>query len=178
MFLCLGDIPNKIRSPKKREFILQVTKEWYESLGNRPVQGLWLYTGTNPFVQAVNGEMVGDIPKVLGKYFGRTTMFFDHCINAPGHIWHYYYSSYAAYRSMWNPNWDAAAAIDAHWEPFYGKETGKHLREFHQLLRDCYMKYALNSEDSARNVVYPMPELLKMEKILAAAQQSVKPGTV
>ena len=178
VFLCLGDIPNKIRSPKKREFILQVTKEWYESLGNRPVQGLWLYTGTNPFVQAVNGEMVGDIPKVLGKYFGRTTMFFDHCINAPGHIWHYYYSSYAAYRSMWNPNWDAAAAIDAHWEPFYGKETGKALREFHQLLRDCYMKYALNAEGTSINVVYPMPELLKMEKLLARAQASVKPGTV
>ena len=178
VFLCLGDIPNGIRSKKKQEFIVKVAKEWYESLGKRPVQGLWLYTGTNPFVQAVNGEMVGDIPKVLGKYFGRTTMFYDHCINAPGHIWHYYYSAYAAYRSMWNPYWDAAAAIDAHWAPFYGKETGKYLKEFHQLLRDCYMKYAVNAEGSARNVVYPMPELLKMEKILASAQKTVKPGTV
>ena len=178
VFLCLGDIPNKIRSKEKQKFIKQVAREWYESLGNRPVQGLWLYTGTNPFVQAVNGEMVGDIPKVLGKYFGRTTMFFDHCINAPGHIWHYYYSSYAAYRSMWNPWWDAAAAIDAHWEPFYGKETGKYLRQFHQLLRDCYMKYAIDAEGTARNVVYPMPELLKMEALLAKAQKSVKPGSV
>ena len=77
-----------------------------------------------------------------------------------------------------NPYWDAAAAIDAHWAPFYGKETGKYLKEFHQLLRDCYMKYAVNAEGSARNVVYPMPELLKMEKILASAQKTVKPGTV
>ena len=179
VYLCLGDIPNKIRSRKHQEEMLSVISDWYKSLGNRPVQGLWLYTGTNPFVQAVNGEFVGDIPKVFGKYFGTKTMFYDHCINAtPGNAWFYYYSNYAAYRSMWNPNWDAAAAIDAHWEKFYGKETGKILREFHKLLRTCYMKYAMNAEGSARNVVYPMPELLKMEKLIAQARKSVKPGSI
>ena len=179
VYLCLGDLPNKIRSKRAQKEMLRVTGDWYKSLGNRPIQGLWLYTGTNPFVQAVNGEFVGDIPKVFGKYFGTKTMFYDHCITAaPGNAWFYYYSNYAAYRSMWNPYWNAAAAIDAHWEKFYGKETGKILREFHQLLRDCYMKYSLEQEGTGKNVLYPLPELLKMEKLLAAAQKSVKPGTV
>ena len=179
VYLCLGDIPNKIRSKTHRADMMRVIGEWYTSLGNRPVQGLWLYTGTNPFVMAVNGEFVGDIPKTFGKYFGKRTMFYDHCINAtPGNAWFYYYSNYAAYRSMWNPYWDAAAAIDAHWEPFYGKETGKILKQFHQHLRYCYAKYALEAPGSARNVLYPLPELLKMEKLLAMAAKTVKPGTV
>ena len=179
VFLCLGDIPNKIRSKKALSKMMPVIKEWYESLGNRPVQGLWLYTGTNPFVQAVNGEFVGDIPKTFGKYFGKKTMFYDHCIaSCPGNAWFYYYSNYAAYRSMWNPYWNASAAIDAHWEKFYGPETGKILREFHQLLRDCFMKYELEKEGSGRNVLYPLPELIKMEKLLAAAKKSVKPGSI
>ena len=179
VFLCLGDIPNKIRSKKALSKMMPVVKEWYESLGNRPIQGLWLYTGTNPFVQAVNGEFVGDIPKKFGKHFGTKTMFYDHCIaSCPGNAWFYYYSNYAAYRSMWNPYWDAAAAIDAHWEKFYGPKTGKILRQFHQLLRDCFMKYELEKEGSGRNVIYPLPELMKMEKLLDAAKKSVKPGSI
>ena len=175
--LCLGDLPNKVRSPRHMKQMLKIAEEWYTSLGNRPVQKLWTYSGTSPFVLAINGEFVGDIPKKFGKYLGNTHIYFGQCCGIPGDMWFYYYSLYAAYRSEWNPNWNAAAAIDAHWEPFYGKETGKYLRQFHQLLRKCYMKYALN-DDNGQSIIYPIPELRKMEELLAKAQKSVKPGSV
>jgi hypothetical protein len=79
---------------------------------------------------------------------------------------------------MWSPEWDPAAAIDAHWEGFYGKEAGKNLREFHKLVRKCYLQYGVNNPDSQAGVVYPMSHLLQMEKYLAAAAKAVKPGSV
>lgn len=176
--LCLGDLPNKVRSPRHMREMLKIAEEWYVALGNRPIQKFWTYSSNSPFVLAVNGEFVGDIPKKFGKYLGNSHLYFGQCCGIPGNMWFYYYSLYAAYRSEWNPNWNAAAAIDAHWEPFYGKETGKFLRQFHQLLRDCYMKYGLDDDNSQMSVIYPIPELEKMEKLLAQAQASVKPGTV
>lgn len=176
--LCLGDLPNKTRDPDAMRQAVGIAREWYESLGKRPVQKLWLYTGNNPFVIAVCGEFVREIPKIFGKYLGRTSLFYDHCMSRPGNVWFHYPSAYAAYRSMWNPEWDAAAAIDAHWEPFYGKETGRCLREFHQLLRDCYLKYALKDPGSSRSVLYPFHELEQMEKLLEQAEKAVKPGSV
>ena len=175
--LCIGGLPAKTRNPKLMKAAVRLAKEWYESLGNRPVQKLWLYTGKNHFVNAVCGEFVGDIPKLMGKYLGRQELFYDHCISRPGeNVWFHYTSSYCAYRSMWNPDWDAAKAIDLHWEPFYGKETGAALREFHQMLRDCYRKYALNSAEPG--ILYPMAEIRKMEALLAQAKKSVRPGSV
>ena len=176
--LCLGGLPNKVHNAAQRADMLKIAREWYESLGKRPIQKLWLYSGTNPFVLAVNGEFVGDIPKMFGKYLGRTSLFHDHCETEPGVTWFFYPSYYAAYRSMWNPDWNAAKAIDSHWDAFYGKETGKYLREFHQLLRECYRKYALDSESSQNSVLYPAAELAKMEKLLKLAKASVKPGSI
>jgi hypothetical protein len=142
------------------------------------VQKLWTYSGFSPFVLAINGEFVGDIPKKFGKYLGNSHIYFGQCCGIPGDMWFFYYSIYAAYRSEWNPNWNAAAAIDAHWEPFYGKETGKYLRQFHQLLRDCYAKYELKKPVTRMMILYPVPELLKMEKLLEKARKSVKAGSV
>lgn len=176
--LCLSSLPTQTRNAAKMKQAVQLAKEWYESLGNRPVQKLWLYTGSNHFVNAVCGEFVGDIPKLFGKYLGRTSLFYDHCVSRPGeNVWFHYTSSYCAYRSMWNPDWDAAKAIDLHWAPFYGKETGRALRDFHKLLRECYLKYMLEPA-AGGNRLYPMTELRKMEKLLAQAKQGVKPGSV
>ena len=176
--LCLGSMPNNTRNPAIAKKAVQIAKDWYISLGNRPVQRMWLYAGTDPFTQAVNGEFVSDLPKLFGKYLGRTSVFFDHCINSPGNYWFFYYSYYAAYRSMWSPKWDPAAAIDAHWEKFYGKEAGKYLRQFHQHLRYCYQKYAMTGDKRVLTVVYPIPEIEKLENLLAQAGKAVKKGTV
>ena len=175
--LCIGVLPNKIRSQKHMKKVLQMTEEWYNSLGKRPIQKLWTYSGYSPFVLAINGEFMGDIPKKFGKLLGRSHVYFGQCCGIPGNMWFYYYSIYAAYRSEWNPYWNAAAAIDAHWEPFYGKETGKYLRQFHQLLRDCYAKYELE-KDTKMTILYPIVELQKMEALLEKARKSIKPGTV
>lgn len=176
--LCLGDLPNKVRSPEHLKKMLKIAEEWYISLGNRPVQKIWTYSGFSPFVLAINGEFVGDIPKKFGKYLGNSHIYFGQCCGIPGDMWFFYYSIYAAYRSEWNPNWNAAAAIDAHWEPFYGKETGKYLRQFHQLLRDCYAKYELKKDVTQMMILYPILELQKMERLLENAKKSVKPGSV
>lgn len=178
VFLCLGDLPNKTRNKQAMAKVKQLAKEWYESLGNRPVQKLWLYQGTHPFIVAVAGEFVGDIPKIFGKYLGNTSLYYAHCNGIPGNVWFHYPSAYAVYRSMWSPEWDSAKAIDLHWDAFYGKEVGKHLRAFHKLLRHCYLKYGVNDPNSQAGVLYPMGELLKMEKYLAAAAKAVKPGSV
>lgn len=175
--LCLGALPNKTRNKEIMRDNVNIAREWYESLGNRPVQKLWLYQGTNPFIVAVSGEFVGDIPRIFGKYLGHTSLFFDHCINSPGNAWFHYPATYAAYRSMWNPKWDAEAGIDEHWEPFYGREAGNYLRQFHKLVKDCYLKYGVNAEKS-QSLLYPMSDLTKMEELLDKAQKAVKPGTV
>ncbi len=175
--LCLGALPNKTRSKEAMKDNVNIAREWYESLGNRPVQKLWLYQGTNPFIVAVSGEFVGDIPELFGKYLGRTSLFFDHCMNSPGNAWFHYPATYAAYRSMWNPKWDVEAGIDEHWESFYGREAGNYLRQFHKLVKDCYLKYGVNAEKS-QPLLYPMSDLTKMEELLDKAQKAVKPGTV
>ena len=176
--LCLGSMPNNTRNKVIAQKAVQVAKEWYESLGKRPVQKMWLYAGTDPFVQAVNGEFVGDIPKLFGKYMGTTSLFFDHCTGSPGNYWFFYYSYYAAYRSMWNPNWNAAAAIDAHWAKFYGKEAGKYLLQFHKHLRYCFEKYATTGTETVKSIVYPAPEIHKLKDLLAKAEKAIKPGSV
>ena len=176
--LCIGTMPNYVRNKKAAEKALKIAKEWYESLGNRPVQKMWLYGSKNPYVQTVNGEFVGDIPKLYGKYLGRNALYFDHSSDYPGTFWFHYFSSYAAFRSMWNPDWDAAAAIDAHWENFYGKEVGKHLCEFHKHLRYCYMKYVINGPADNKTIAYPVTEINKLEAMLEKARKAVKPGTV
>ncbi|OQA85395.1 MAG: hypothetical protein BWY31_01917 [Lentisphaerae bacterium ADurb.Bin242] len=175
--LCLGSLPNKTRSKEVMKESVNIAREWYESLGNRPVQKLWLYQGANPFIVAVSGEFVGDIPEIFGKYLGRTSLFFDHCMDSPGNVWFHYPATYAAYRSMWNPKWNVEAGIDEHWEPFYGREAGDFLRRFHKLVKDCYLKYGVNAEKS-QPLLYPVTELAKMEELLDKAQKAVKPGTV
>lgn len=169
--------PQKAHNKKEVQASIKLMKEWYESLGNRPVQALWLYDGKNEFTNAVAGYYVREIPKIFGKYFGNVSIFYDHMDGCPGSTWFHYPSTYAVYRAMWSPDWDIDAAIDEHWEPFYGKVAGDHLRKFHKLVRDCYEKYGMNlTEDQP--LVYPANLLKKMEFHLAEAQKAVKPGSV
>ena len=176
--LCIGSMPNLVRNKKIAQDAVKLAGEWYESLGKRPVQKMWLYGSKDPYVQAINGEFVGDLPKVFGKYLGRNSLYFDHGVGYPGTFWFHYFSSYAAYRSMWSPKWDSAAAINAHWQKFYGKEVGKHLREFHKHLRYCYMKYVINGPEDNKAIAYPETEINKLESMLEKARKAVKPGTV
>ena len=176
--LCLGALPNKTRNQQAMEECLTIAREWYESLGKRPIQKLWLYQGgDNPFMVAISGEFVGDVPGIFGEYLGRTSLFFDHCMAPPGNVWFHYTSAYAAYRSMWSPEWNVEAGIDEHWEPFYGPKAGEYLRQFHRLVKKCYLEYGVGL-DKFQPLLYPIAELAKMEDLLAKAQAAVQPDSV
>ena len=90
--------------------------------------------------------------------------------------YYHYCANYAGYRGMWNPNFDYEAAIEEHWIPFYGKDAGPELREFHKLLNECFMKFHLPQDDL--NPLYPVSYLDKMEAHLKKAQKVVEPGTI
>ena len=163
--------PRRIMDKKVRAEFIEQTREWTEVLGH-PVNCLWLYDEyTNPFCRAVMGEFVGEVPKALGKYLGNGNLFFDSGFQFP-----YYTSFYSAFRYMWNPDWNADAAIEEHFPLFYGKEAGKHLIKFHRLLKqDCYKAYL---KQGIPVPAYPQKALAKMEALLKAAEAAIPPDSI
>lgn len=177
--VCLFKAPRWLRNPKIKKQYTKQMADWYKALGNRPVQHLWTYSaGSNAFVHGISLELLGDIPKTFGKYLGNVEIF--HEIN----LWpspqvshyHFYYGNYVAQRSVWNPDFDGQAAIDEHWEPFYGKEAGKHLRKLHKVLWDAYFKYACPHEEY--KPLYPPVVLDQLEKHFKAAEKALKKDSV
>lgn len=177
--VCTHVFPRVALNKKKIAKTVENVKEWYEATGNTPVESLWLYhipaaTGS-PFVRAIVAQFVGDSVKALGKYLGRTSLFFD---QYGGLDWSYYYSEYCGTRAMWNPDFNVDAAIDEHWEPFYGAEAGKHLRAFHRLLKDSCIKYYVMAPDAPINPLYPPEVIDRLESLLRQAEKSVEPGSL
>ncbi len=174
--LCDFRLPIQVYNKKAMEKTVRLFREWYEALGNRPVQMVWLY---NPrldrMARAVAGEFVGEVPKILGKYLGREgQMYFD--LDGVDDMWNHYYSMYAACRSQWNPDWDVEAGIDEHWSLFYGDEAGACLKEFHKILKRNVIQY-YSTHDSQPGL-YPPEELNRMETLLKQAEKALRPGSV
>jgi len=171
--VCIGNFPSRVRDPKVAAEWLETCKSWYEALGQRPIASLWLYNVPgNPFARAIAPQFVGEIPKLLGKYLGRQSLFLD---QYGGLEWYYYYANYAASRSMWNPDFQVEAALAEHWVPFYGTVAGPLLQEFHALLLQSYMDYFIPGED--RNPLYPPAVIDRLEKLLRQAKESIAEGT-
>lgn len=169
--LCNVNSLKYINVPKKRaEFQAQV-KEWVAATG-KPIHRLWLYDEyRNPYARAVMGEFVGDVPKALGKDLGDGCLFLDSSFNFP-----YYTSFYAAYRSMWNPDWDVDAGIEEHFPLFYGKEAGKYLLDFHRILKKDFM-----AEYYKQNVavpLYPAALVDSLEELLKKAEAAIAPDSI
>ncbi len=172
--LCDFRLPLKTRNPKAMDDVRQCFREWYQALGARPVQKVWLYSSrVDPFAQALAGEFVGDVPKIMGKYLGRDGSMFLDCLGSD--LWYYYYSAYAAHRSQWNPDWDVDAGIDEHWSLFYGPQCGPILQEFHKTLKDMFIRYAVPSEEHVP--AYPPETLDRLEKLLKQAESVLAPDT-
>ena len=172
IILCNGKAaPKRILDPKVREDFIKQAKEWTEVLGH-PVRNLWLYDEYgNPFCKAVMGEFVGELPKALGPYLGRGNLFFDSGLQLP-----YYTSFYSAFRYMWNPNWNADAAIEEHFPLFYGKEAGKYLIKFHRLLKnECYKVYL---EQGVSVPLYPAKVIDEMEDLLKKAEAAIPKDSI
>ena len=172
--VCAYGFPARTRDPETAEYWKNLIKEWSVALGCRPVRSLWLYNVPgNPFARAIAPQFVGDIPKILGPYQGRTDMFLDQY----GVLeWEYYCANYAAQHSMWNPDFNVDAAIDEHWVPFYGEKAGPYLKAFHKLLLDNYLKHFLKGKDN--NPLYPPAEIDAMDELLKNAEKSLEPNSV
>ena len=172
--VCIFDFPAWTRNPSVAEKWLANMTEWYNVLGRRPVVSLWLYNiPGNPFARAIAPQMIADVPKILGKTLGNLELFFD---QYGGLEFYYYYANYAGVRGMWNPDFNVEAAIEEHWEPFYGKEAGKYLKQFHKVLFESYMKYFVPQRE--RNPLYPLTVVNELDSLLKKAGDAVKPGTV
>lgn len=169
---CAHVFPRLARNPEKIARTLDELKRWYVALGNRPVEGLWLYhipaSNASPFLRAICSQFVADIPKACGKYLGRTKLYYDQY----GPLdFSYYYSEYVGFRAKWNPNLDVDAAIEEHWVPFYGKDAAPFLKEFHRLLKDAYLKYYVMAPKTDLNPVYPPALINQLEKLLEQAEK-------
>ena len=172
---CDFRLPLKVHNQKEMKNVLEICEQWYKALGNRPILKLWLYSSRyDPFAKAVAGELVGEVPRKLGKYLSREgCMFLD---DTGDDMWFYYYSAYAAHRSQWNPEWDIDAGIDEHWDLFYGKKCGPVLKEFHKLLKDMYIQHGTNSAESSP--LYPLETLNRLEALLKQAEKTLEPGSL
>ncbi len=172
--LCNGTVPKYITVPEYREAFQRQVREWVDATG-KPIHRLWLYDEyRNPFVRAVIGEYLGEIPKALGDDLGDGALFFDSGFQFP-----FYTSFYAAFRSMWNPAWDAEAGIAEHWPLFYGEAAGRHLAEFHRILKHDLM--AVYHGLAPRRVAVPSypPALIdRLEALLQAAEGALAPDSV
>ena len=173
---CARDFPLYMRDATRMEKTREMLRNWYVALGNRPAQKLWLYNSRNNLAaRAIAPEFIAEIPKVCGKYLGREGgLFYDW--DGAGDIWNHYYSAYAGVMSQWNPDFDVDGAIDAHWDLFYGPKAGLHLRRFHRLLKDCFLKYFLPSKESFPQ--YPMACVDEMEQCLKSAEAALEPDSV
>jgi hypothetical protein len=129
----------------------------------------------NTFARAVAPEFIGDIPKLFGKLIGREGgLFYDW--DGSKDIWNFYYAGYAGTKSQWNPDFDVDAAIDAHWEKLYGTNAGKHLKKFHRLIKEAYLKHFVNADEASP--LYPPALISEMEATLKAAESELQNDSI
>jgi len=175
--VCDGRLPLRVRNPKEMEYVNGLFDRWYRALGNRPIAKCWLYaSGLNPFARAIGPELCGEVCDVLGEKVGRDQFFFD--FTGATDLWYYYYAVYAYYKAMWNPAIDVDAAIDDHWEKFYGTEAGRHMKEFHRQLKANYFKYIGCAKRYQDYPQYSVEDLNAMKAEILAAKACLKEGSV
>ena len=173
IFVCDGNLPTRIGNRAAMERTVRIFREWYEALGGRPALKAWTYSSRfNPFVRAVAPEFIGEIPKILGKYLGRGHIYYGH--DGADDLWHYYYANYVGFKSQWNPDFDVDAALDEHFDLFFGA-AGPHLKRFHAVLKKAYKDYFIPSDDPSPP--YPPAVVDEMESCLAKARAAVREGT-
>jgi len=180
--VCTHVFPRVAANPRKIKTTLDNLKNWYAATQNTPVASLWFYhipeSSGSPLVRAIAAQYVGESVRACGNYLGRTNIFFD---QYGSFNWSFYYSEYAGVHSMWNPDFNVEAAIDEHWEPFYGNKAGAILKKFHRLLKDSYLKYYV-MDDSINhaqcNPLYPPKVVDDLEALLKQAEEAIPEGSV
>lgn len=171
IFLCDGRLPRKVRSPRHLAASRRLFREWYDARGGKPAEQVWLYTSPdNPFQRAMIPEFSGEVVKALDPYLGRVSKFYD--FGGADDLWHYWYSFYCQYRTEWNPDFPVDAAIDEAFDLMYGKKAGAHMKRFHAVQKEAYLKHALATD--TLSPVYPTACIDEMERELRAAGACVK----
>ncbi len=182
--VCMG-CPVMTPSPAFRKAWKNVFSKWHRITG-RPVGNYCYGVGLYAITAALQGRYMGDFIKLLGDDLWKEYIFFD-----ANHNHHFYYSYYPAYRAMWNPDFNAQAALDEHWPLLYGPEAGKHLKAFYDLLVSTWEKKMIPqiktvTEDAAmRGSVTPrqlynafdLKTINQMDALLKKAKSAVKPGS-
>ena len=170
--VCDGWLASFPYSPRVIRRSQKLFGDWSAAMHGKPVSTAYLYNPGDAFMRSVFGEYVGQVVKVLGPRLGR------HHINVDcGVIYPIFYSYYVLNKSQWNPDFDAAAAVDEAFDLCCGPAAGRHLRAFHDHVRAMAMRWQTETED------YPKPkvgvgDIDILEGHLARARAAVKPGTV
>ena len=173
VYICDGNLPTRLGNKAAMEKSKRLFREWYEALGGRPALKVWTYASRfNPFVRAIAPEFIGEIPKTLGRYMGRGSVYYGH--DGAGDLWHYFYANYAGYKSQWNPDFDVDAAMDELFNVFFGP-AGPHMKRFHFVLKKAYKDHFTPSED--HSPVYPPAVIDELEACLARARAAVREGS-
>ena len=184
--LCMG-CPVMVRAKPFREAWKRVASGWHRTTG-RPVAGYSYGVKIFAITRMIEGRYMGDFIKALGDDLWNEHLFFD----AGGHDNRFYCSYYPAYRSMWNSDFNAAAAIDEHWDLLYGPRAGKHLKAFYDLLVDRWEKrlipsirevsddYAIRGSVTPQQLykAYDRETIDKLAAHLNEARRAVAPGSI
>ncbi|MBE6373119.1 MAG: DUF4838 domain-containing protein [Lentisphaerae bacterium] len=185
MLICMG-CPVMTPSPAYRKAWKNVFSEWRRITG-RPVGNYCYGVGLYAITAGIQGRYMGEFIKLLGDDLWKEFIFFD-----AGHDNHFYYSYYPAYRAMWNPGFNAQAALDEHWPLLYGPEAGKHLKEFYDLLVTTWEKKAVpqiktvteaaamrgNITPRQLYTAFDLKTIDKLDSLLKKAKKAVKPGSI
>lgn len=175
-------LPYRLLNPGDRRDILRIAREWSDAIGGRPLARVWLYTDNEKgsrFTRAINPELVGLVPKAFGEMLGNDWCYFD--CNGVDDLWHFYFAHYACFHLQWNPDFDVDAALDEHWEPFYGEKAGRKLREFHAVLKkavlESFARDDLWTDDEKFSAQVSGETVDRLEKLLSEARASVEKGS-
>lgn len=182
--VCLYAMPRFFRNRKENVACRNILDGWRNALGGRKVQQLWTYNaGNNAFVHAIATEEMGPFITEMDEYLGDIEVFHEFNLIPPRQgekgktCLYFYYATYAGMRAFWNPAFDFETAIDEHWEPFYGVEAGRRLREVHRILRVNYFRYACTKDTYSKTPLYPPAVLDAIGAELDAAEKAISPDS-
>ena len=172
--LCANFLPSKVTVPAQVERVKRNFRAWSDTLAGRPIARAWLYApGQNKFARAIVPEFLGQVPKALGPLLGREELFYDYW--SSDDIWHYYYAPYVMYKSMWNPEFDVDAALDELFTRMYPRAADE-MKAFHALLRESHLRVGAPARGFGAR--YPLEVVNGLERLLAAAEKKITPGSV
>jgi len=189
--ICLGT-PAYIKSSAYQKYLSEIYKQWTDIL-KHPI-GAWTYSTAGSCIPyALQGRYMGDFIQLLAPYLWSDLVYW----NTDGMNWHFYYSYYPVYRSMWNKNFNVTAALDEHWKLLYGP-AAPYLKKFYDTMLERWEKHYIPDVDATVNggkkiggigtelwdvkrlyqKAYPPVVIDELEKLLQQAEKAVAPGSI